>query len=172
MTTVTVTGPSRTVVLAPPAAKHPVTAVAALFVTALVVGCVITVALGYQAGPSTVSRDNAIAESTTPSATSDMRIGGAALPGSLVSSCGRVAHGSQQVHASGSIVNHSTVTSDYRLVVGWFDGSSQVARLNVNKTAVSPGMTARWSAVALITGSAAVAVTCRMMDILQTPTYP
>ena len=172
MTNVTVSGPSRTVVLATPAAKRPAMVIAPLLVVVLAIGCVTLAGLGYQAGPSTVRSDNATAESTTPVVTSEISIGGAASPGAPVRSCGREAHGSQQVHASGSIVNYSTATSDFRLVVGWFNGPSPIARLNVIKTGLSPGLTSGGSAVTLIGGSAAGAVTCRVMDIIQTPTYP
>ena len=105
--------------------------------------------------------DDPIVQPTTPVPTSGMGVNDTAPPAISVSSCRLSGHGGTSLSVSGSIRNRSPETSDYRLVVDWFRGSAPVARSDISRTAVSPGLSARWSAVAAVAGETAGPVSCR-----------
>jgi hypothetical protein len=106
--------------------------------------------------------------STTPTPTS----GSSAASDVTVTGCKQDSTDTTQVDVSGTIVNHSPVISDYNFVVDIFNGSSPAGQAGVNKNGVAPGLVESWSLSSTIPGSTSGSFSCRVKNLLRTPSHP
>ena len=70
-----------------------------------------------------------------------------------------------QLIVSGSVLNHSSVVSDYSFVVEGFNDGAAAGQVGVTKNSVAPGLVAPWSSEFTIPGGLGGSFTCRLRSV-------
>jgi hypothetical protein len=148
---------------------HLLLLVMAALVSSGIAGCsTTTTTSGNQNGsvsltPASGGNDTVTTQPTTagPSAAADVTVTG----------CKQEQVDTTQVDVSGTILNHSSVTSDYSFVVDVLNNSLPSAQAGVTHAGAPPGLVEAWSTTTTIAGSTSGSYTCRVTRVIRTPAH-
>ena len=148
---------------------HSLLLVMAALVSSGIAGCsTTTTTSGNQEGsvslaPASSGNDKATTEPTTA--------GSSAAADVTITGCKQDKVDTTQVDVSGTIFNHSSVTSDYSFVVDVLNNSLPSALAGVTQAGVPPGLVEAWSTTSTIAGSTSGSFTCRVTRVIRTPAH-
>jgi hypothetical protein len=69
---------------------------------------------------------------------------------------------------AGTIVNHSSLTSDYDIQINILEGPTRIGSAEDDETNIAPGQTSTWSTYGDMT-AASGAITCQLVEVGRTP---